>query len=74
MEFDDGADTRERFAVPVHSDEAEHAVLDAVPLRRARRVVTDGDGYADLLGPSGLLHLPGPDPVAIRTSGVGGDQ
>src|SRR4051794_21833100 len=42
-EFDDGAQAGEGSSAPVHGDEAEHAVLDPVPLAGAGRVVADGD-------------------------------
>jgi hypothetical protein len=38
-ELDDRPVGNERSPAPVHRDEAEHAVLDLVPLRGARRVV-----------------------------------
>ena len=40
----------ERFAAPVLRDEGEQAVLDLVPLARARRQVTDRDREAELVG------------------------
>ena len=61
-------------APPVHGDEAEHAVLDPVPFRRAGRVVADGDPQAGLGGQAGQFDLPGPDPVAVGAAGIGGDQ
>ena len=61
-------------APPVHGDEAEHAVLDPVPLRRPRRVVADGDLETALFGQLGELDLPGPEAIAVGPPGVGGDQ
>lgn len=37
-QFNDRPQADQRFAVPVHGDETEHAVLDAVPLSGPRRV------------------------------------
>ena len=37
---DHGLITHERLALPVQTDEREHAMLDLVPLTGARRIVT----------------------------------
>ena len=59
---------------PVHGDEAEHAVLDPVPLRGPRRVVAHRDLETGLFGQLGELDLPGPEAVAVGPSGIRGDQ
>lgn len=73
-ELDDGAEVGEGPASPVHRDEREEAVLDLVPLRSAGRVVAHGDLESGLGGELGEVPLPGPDPVAVRSPGIGGDQ
>ena len=49
-QLDDGHEIRERFAAPVLRDVAEQAMLDLVPLGRARRIVADLDRHDDLVG------------------------
>ena len=73
-QFDDGAHGGEGPAPPVHGDEAEHAVLDPVPLRRAGRIVAHRDAQTGLGRQAGQFYLPGPDPISVGASGIGGDQ
>ncbi len=49
-------------------------MLNLVPLRRARRVVTDGDRESGLLCQSSELDLPGAHTVAVGPTGVRGDE
>ena len=49
-EIDDHLMTDQRLRPPVHRDEGEHAVLDLVPLARARREVAHTDVQPGLLG------------------------
>src|ERR1039458_8122635 len=70
----DGPVGLERAPAPVHRDEAEHAVLDLVPLRGAWRVVADRDLESGIFCQASELSLPGTYPVAVRPAGIGGDQ
>ena len=47
---DDGDAVEERPAAPIFGNEAEHAVLDLIPLARARRKVRDMDGQVEIIG------------------------
>jgi hypothetical protein len=64
----------QRAAAPVHRDLREQPVLNLVPLRGARRKVADGDRQAGVGGQGRQLGLPQPIAVAVRATGVRGDQ
>ena len=70
----DGREVHERRAAPVHRDVREQAMLDLVPLARARRKVTDRDGEPGAIGE--LLQFPLPEPEAgpVAPAGIGRDQ
>ena len=57
-ELDDHLVGQQRLAAPVLGDEREHAMLDAVPLAGAGRVMGDADGQAGLGGELLQLDLP----------------
>src|SRR4051812_32649867 len=57
-EVDDDLERLKRLAAPVEADQAEHAVLDLVPLRRAGREVADADLKAGGVGESLQLVAP----------------
>src|SRR3954447_1795205 len=48
----------QRYAPPVACDMAEEAMLDLVPLARSRRIMTDLDDQAGLVGKSLQLRFP----------------
>ena len=52
--------TSQRFAGPVCADQAEHAVIDGIPLRCPWRIVRYRDGQPELVGEflQGILPLP----------------
>src|SRR5882672_9124866 len=62
------------FATPVDRDEREHAMLDLVPLARARREVADVDRKVKFVGKALKLCFPCVRPVAVASTGVGGDE
>src|SRR5947199_10833727 len=49
-EFQDYLIRRERCGPPVDGDEAEHLMLNGIPLARTRRVVADMHGQAGSVG------------------------
>jgi len=49
-QLDDHLITDERLAAPVAGDEREQAMLDLVPLARARQQATHGDRNAEFVG------------------------
>jgi len=57
-ELDDHVAGQQRLAAPVPGEAREHAVLDAVPLAGAGRVMGDADGQAGLGGELLQLDLP----------------
>src|SRR6266851_1843822 len=56
------------------NDAYEQAVLDLIPLRRARRIVMDVEHEARLVGELLQLDLPQPDTRSIRAAAVGRDR
>src|SRR6202040_3824923 len=64
----------ERHGAPVLGDEAEHAMLDLVPLGSARRIVANLNDQAGFVGE--LLQRPLPEPQAgtIGAAAMGGDH
>jgi len=73
-EINDDVMTDEGPPSPVHRDMAEEPVLNAIPLRRAGREVTDRDRQARPFRQGAELSLPQPGAVAVGAPGVGGDQ
>src|SRR6266568_599448 len=73
-EVDDRLVGPQGTTAPVDRDEREEAVLDLVPLARARREVADTDRHAELVGDSLELVLPHVRPVAVAAARVGGDE
>ena len=72
--LDDSAIRRESPPGPVHRDETEQAMLNLVPLRRARRVVTHVNIEPGLGRKPRKLNLPQPVPVPVRTARIRGDH
>src|SRR5205085_599945 len=73
-QFDDGLVGGEGSAAPVEGDLGEQSVFDLVPLAGARWQVANGDRQPGFGGEPGQLDLPGPDPAAVGSAGVGADQ
>src|SRR5438445_12656757 len=59
---------------PILRDVAEQAVLDLIPLRRARRIVMAVEHGASLVAALVQLDLPQPDTRSIRAAAVGRDR
>ena len=57
-QIDDRSMVRERPTAPVLRDVAEHAMLDLVPFRSSRRVMSDLDGETGFVGEFLKLNLP----------------
>jgi hypothetical protein len=64
----------QRLATPVGGDVAEHAVLDLVPLTRARGQMTDADAQTALIGKALQFPLLQPRAGAVAAAAVGSDQ
>src|SRR6266496_3145522 len=64
----------QRPAAPVHGDLGEQTVLNPVPFRGSRREVAHADLQAEFFREPGQLHLPQPQPAAVGTASIGGDQ
>ena len=64
-EADDHLEALQRLATPVGGDVAAHAVLDLVPLARARRQVADAHAEAALVGEALQFELPEPRAGAV---------
>ena len=62
------------FPAPVLGDVTEQPMLDLVPLAGPRREVTDAYAEVALIGELLEFQFPGPCPVAVAASGVGGDE
>jgi hypothetical protein len=73
-EADDDLPAHQRLATPVGRDVAEHAVLDLVPLARARGQVADTDAQTAVIGEALQFPLPQPSAGAVAAATVGGDQ
>ena len=67
-QLDDRQSAFERLAAPVLRDVAEHAVLDLVPLRGARRIVVHFECETAVVGELLQLHLPQADAGAVVPS------
>src|SRR5713226_10614065 len=64
----------QRLALPVQTDEREHAVLDLVPFAGARRIVTHRDGQAGLIRELLQVIFPCPIPATITSPAIGAQQ
>src|SRR5207302_5178007 len=73
-QFDHGHAIDEGSPAPSLRDVAEQAVLDLIPLRRARRIVMDVEYEAGLVGELLQLDLPQPDTRSIRAAAIGRDR
>ena len=73
-QVDDDGSRAKRLATPVLRDVAKHAVLDLVPLARARREMADRDPQAQVVRQTLQHHFPQPWPIAVAAPGIGGDQ
>ena len=58
MGWNDGRQACQRLSPPVHGDVREELVLDAVPLARPGRIVTDRDRGTRTIGEFLQLPLP----------------
>ena len=72
-QLDHGHAIDEWSPAPSLRDVAEQAVLDLIPLRRARRIVMDVEHEARLVGELLQLDLPQPDTRSIRAAAIGRD-
>ena len=73
-QVDDHLEALERLAAPVEAHEAEHAVLDLVPLRGAGREMADADVQPDRIGEALQFVAPEPGARVVGPAGVGGDR
>ena len=73
-QLDYGHAIDERSPAPSLRDVAEQAVLDLIPLRRARRIVMDVEHEPRLVGELLQLDLPQPDTRSIRAAAIGRDR
>ena len=73
-EAHDHLPTLQRLATPVGGDVAEHAVLNLVPLARARGQMADTDAQTARIGETLQFPLPQPRAGAVTAAAVGGDQ
>src|SRR5512142_1589125 len=64
----------QRLTGPIRADQAEHPVLDRVPLRRPRRVVGHGDDQPELIGQALQARLPGEPPIAVGPAAIRLDE
>jgi len=74
-EHNDGGEVEQGLAGPVFTNWTEEAVLDGIPLRRACRVVADGNGEPER--DNQLLMqfpFPGANPGAVTAAAVGQDE
>ena len=64
----------QRFASPVRADQAEHAVINRIPLRRPGREVRHRDCQPKFIGESLQRKLPFPLAMVVGTTAVHFDQ
>ena len=63
------------LSLPVLADEAEQPVLDRIPLRTPRRIVTDGHRQTRLIAELLLkAELPCPRPAAVAPAAICQDE
>src|SRR5215210_8465894 len=73
-QVDDDLKALQRLAAPVEAHEAEHPMLDLVPLARGAREVADADPQARLIGQALKLDAPQPGTWAVGPARVGRDR
>src|SRR3984957_455356 len=66
--------THQWFTRPVRADQAKHAVIDRIPLRRSGRKMRHGDRQIELIREFLQCQLPFPLAVVVGTAAVGLDQ
>src|ERR1700752_1319570 len=69
-QLDDGAIAAQRLASPIDRDEREKAMLYLVPLRGARRQVTDRDGQLELVRQLLKLNFPQTNTISVAATTV----
>src|SRR5437773_6783751 len=67
-------ETDQRPRLPVQADEREEAMLDLVPLARARWVMADDDRESQMVRETLQVNFPRPQPVPVAASRIGADQ
>ena len=72
-QVDHRGQTDQRLASPVHGDIGEQAMLDAVPLARARRIVADRDRQARAIGKALQFPFPQPQSRTVAAPRIGRD-
>ena len=72
-EVDDGHTVEQWPATPILGNEAEHAVLDLIPLARARRKVRDMEGQVEIIGQPLEFGFPQSHPAAVTASPISRD-
>lgn len=72
--FQDRFVTPQRFASPVRADQAEHAMVNGIPLRRSGRKVRHGDRQTKFVRESLQRKLPFPLAMVVCPSAVHFDQ
>ena len=72
-QVDDGNAVQQRAPTPIFGNEAEHPVLDLVPLAGARRKVRDMDGQVEIIRQPLEFGFPQPDPAAVTAATIGCD-
>src|SRR5438477_1524920 len=70
----DGFVVPQRLPFPGQTDEGEESMFHPIPFACARRVMTDRNGYPDLICQGLEVHLPGSPPAAVTTSRIRTDQ
>ena len=73
-EADDHLEAFQRLAPPIGGDMTAHAVLDLVPLARARWQVADTHAEAALVGKALPFELPEPGAGAVAPTAVSRDE
>src|SRR5512144_439220 len=73
-QVDDNLEADQGPPTPVLADVSKQAMLDLIPLARARRQVTDRDRQARIVGKALQFGFPQPGARPIATSAIGDDQ
>src|SRR5882724_12350837 len=64
----------QRLPFPGQTDEGEESMFHAIPFACAWRVMTDRNGYSDLICQGLEVHLPGSPPAAVTASRIRTNQ
>ena len=72
-QVDDGHTIEQRATSPVLGNETEHAMLDLIPLARARRKMRDMDRKVESFGQPLQLSFPQADATAVTPPSIGRD-